>query len=71
MELSREAQASSQRRQQCIQAQVPRVPWGDAGGSAPAEPPTQTPLCLQTPHCCPGLTQNGEARGLAQRQQGS
>lgn len=49
MELSSEAQASSQCWQQRIQAQVPRAPWGDAGRSAPAEPPTQTPPPLQTP----------------------
>lgn len=49
MELSSKAQASSQCWQQCIQAQVARAPWGDAGGSAPAEPPTRTPPPLQTP----------------------
>lgn len=63
MELSREAQALSQCRQQRIQAQVPRTPCGDAGRSAPAEPPTPA-----DPHRCPVLTQNGEARGLVQCQ---
>lgn len=71
MELSSKAQASSQCWQQRIQAQVPRAPWGDAGGSAPAEPPTQTLPPLQIPPCCLVLTQNGKARGLAQCQQGS
>lgn len=50
MELSSEAQASSQCWQQCLQAQVPRAPWGDAGGSAPAEPPpTDTPTPADPP----------------------
>lgn len=43
MELSSEAQASSQCGQQRIQAQVPRAPWGDVGGSAPSEPPALQP----------------------------
>lgn len=47
MELSSEAQASSQCGQQHIQAQVPRAPWGDAGGSAPmSPPPLQPPLAV-------------------------
>lgn len=49
MELSREAQALSQCRQQRIQAQVPRTPCGDAGRSAPAERPT---TCRPPPLSC-------------------
>lgn len=71
MELSSEAQALSQCWQQCIQAQVPRAPWGDVDGSTPAEPPTYVPPPPQTPHSCPVLTQDGEACGLVQCQHGS
>lgn len=60
MELSWEAQASSQRRQQQHQAQLPGAPWGE-GGSAPAgAPPSPSQTSRPTPsHTHPGQAGRG------------